>query len=236
MGKKCCQGSCFSEFFGGACSGTPPECQDCKEAIQCERNSSISTSGAVLSKHAGYGYEYVDYSQPPSVNYKCPIGIKGEGWSKFLKHPSSPDPGTPNDDCTPESPCSLGEGPCSGRDTCENGLRCGNKNCGNFPGNSNSDANCCYDPYRPGIRDYTLLYFNFYHPGEGDQFVFDTDTVLGKQMEKTLDWLDEADVETTVTCCGENGSEERKCGGGPDKPSCKTICGEGSQLAWLSLS
>merc|ERR1712183_1225810 len=62
--------------------------------------------------------------------------------------------------------------------------------------------------------------------GDGDQFVFDTSTVLGKQMEKTLDWLDEADFETTVTCCGENGPEEKQCGGGPDKPSCKTICGE----------
>ena len=71
-----CKGSCFSEFFGGGCSGTPPECLDCNKAIECERNSSLSTGGDVLTKHAGggYGYEYVDYNQPPSVNYKCPIG------------------------------------------------------------------------------------------------------------------------------------------------------------------
>ena len=85
-----CKGSCFSDFFGGECSGTPPECQDCKDAIQCERNSSISTSGAVVSKHAGgYGYEYVEYNQPPSVNYKCPIGLFGKGdrsWLTILPH------------------------------------------------------------------------------------------------------------------------------------------------------
>jgi len=150
-------------------------------------------------KHAGgYGHEYVDYSQPPSVNYKCPI-----------------DPGTPNDDCTPEAPCSIGEGPCNGRDTCNNGLRCGKQNCANFPGNSNEDANCCYDPYRPG---------------EGDQFVFDVDTVLGQQMFKTLDWLDEADVETTVTCCNGKGDQvERKCGG-RTTTSCKDVCGKGSRF------
>ena len=73
-----------------------------------------------------------------------------------------------------------------------------------------------------------ILYFNFYHPGEGDQFVFDTDTVLGQQMEKTLEWLDNADVETTVTCCSENGPQQKTCGGGG--PSCKTICGEGKPL------
>jgi len=189
-------GSCFSAFFGGGCSGTPPECEDCKDAIQCERNSSVSAGGAVVSKQAGgYPYEYVDYNQPPSVNYKCPI-----------------DPGTPNDDCTPENPCSIGEGPCTERDTCENGLRCGNKNCGNFPGNSNSDANCCYDPYRPG---------------EGDQFVFDTRTVLGKQMELTLNWLDDAEEPTTISCCNGDGEVpvEKQCGG-PGGESCKTICGD----------
>jgi len=192
-------GSCFSAFFGGGCSGTPPECEDCKDAIQCERNSSVSAGGAVVSKQAGgYPYEYVDYNQPPSVNYKCPI-----------------DPGTPNDDCTPENPCSIGEGPCTERDTCENGLRCGNKNCGNFPGNSNSDANCCYDPYRPG---------------EGDQFVFDTRTVLGKQMELTLDWLDDAEEPFTVSCCSGDGDGpvERQCGGGGE--SCRTICGKETRI------
>ena len=61
----------------------------------------------------------------------------------------SPDPGTPKDVCTPESPCDIGEGPCAGKDTCQNGLRCGTENCALFAGNNNNE-NCCYDPYRPG--------------------------------------------------------------------------------------
>jgi len=28
-------GSCFPDSFGGECSGTPPECQDCNKAISC---------------------------------------------------------------------------------------------------------------------------------------------------------------------------------------------------------
>ena len=78
-----CQGSCFSEFFGGGCSGTPPECLDCNKAIQCEKNSTISTGGAAVTKNAGgYGSKYVDYNQPPSFNYKCPIGMQEK---RFLK-------------------------------------------------------------------------------------------------------------------------------------------------------
>ena len=28
-------GSCFSSTFGGSCSGTPPECKKCKDALKC---------------------------------------------------------------------------------------------------------------------------------------------------------------------------------------------------------
>ena len=28
-------GSCFPASFGGSCSGTPPECQDCNRAVSC---------------------------------------------------------------------------------------------------------------------------------------------------------------------------------------------------------
>ena len=28
-------GSCFSDAFGGECSGTPDECQDCNKAVNC---------------------------------------------------------------------------------------------------------------------------------------------------------------------------------------------------------
>ena len=30
-------GSCFSDSFGGSCSGTPPECQDCNKAVTCRQ-------------------------------------------------------------------------------------------------------------------------------------------------------------------------------------------------------
>ena len=42
-------GSCFPPAFGGSCSGTPPECQDCKDAVDCQEgndgNKSIVGSG-----------------------------------------------------------------------------------------------------------------------------------------------------------------------------------------------
>ena len=139
-----------------------------------------------------------------------------------------PDPLTPNDDCTPEAPCSIGEGPCNGRDTCKNGLRCGNQNCANFPGNSNEDANCCYDPYRPGNGvSYVRINANNHHIGEGDQFVFDVDTVLGQRMVNSLDWLDEADVKTTVTCCNSKGDQVKKKCGGRITASCKDVFRKG---------
>ena len=76
------------------------------------------------------------------------------------------------------------------------------------------------------------MHFNFHrHPGEGDQFLFDVKTVLGRQMEKALFWLDQAEVETTVVCCSEKGLKvKKKCGGGkPNAPSCKSVCGIGGK-------
>jgi len=32
------QGSCFPARFGGGCSGTPPECQECNRVINCEKS------------------------------------------------------------------------------------------------------------------------------------------------------------------------------------------------------
>ena len=80
-----------------------------------------------------------------------------------------------------------------------------------------------------------IIYANNHHTGEGDQFVFDVDTVLGQQMFKTLDWLDEADVETTVTCCNGKGDQvERKCGG-RTTTSCKDVCGKGGLAMFVLL-
>ena len=36
-------GSCFSASFGGSCSGTPPECQDCNVALTCSEDSEGSS-------------------------------------------------------------------------------------------------------------------------------------------------------------------------------------------------
>ena len=32
------KGSCFPASFGGRCSGTPPECQDCNKVKNCEKS------------------------------------------------------------------------------------------------------------------------------------------------------------------------------------------------------
>ena len=34
-------GSCFSALFGGACSGTPPECKECKEVVDCSKEQVV---------------------------------------------------------------------------------------------------------------------------------------------------------------------------------------------------
>ena len=31
-------GSCFPKSFGGGCSGTPPECQDCNKEVRCSKH------------------------------------------------------------------------------------------------------------------------------------------------------------------------------------------------------
>ena len=64
------QGSCFSDSFGGGCSGTPPECLDCSKAIDCARNSSLSKVGTVLTHH-----DHPHRIQPSSESFKCPIGM-----------------------------------------------------------------------------------------------------------------------------------------------------------------
>ena len=38
LSQECYQkGSCFPSSFGGECSGTPPECKECKEELACEQ-------------------------------------------------------------------------------------------------------------------------------------------------------------------------------------------------------
>jgi hypothetical protein len=58
------KGSCFPDSFGGRCSGTPRECQDCNQAITCKEPS--RTPGST------------DYSEPanppPSQARQCTTG------------------------------------------------------------------------------------------------------------------------------------------------------------------
>ena len=34
-------GQCFSKFFGGMCLGTPSQCQDCNQVVDCSRGNSF---------------------------------------------------------------------------------------------------------------------------------------------------------------------------------------------------
>ena len=57
--------------------------------------------------------------------------------------------------------------------------------------------------------------------------MFDVTTVIGQRMVNTLDWLDEADVETTVTCCNGKGDQVKKKCGGRITASCKDVFRKG---------
>lgn len=48
----CHAGACFPDEYGGSCSGTPPECQDCNQAISCELMSFYKTDGSPNSVRA----------------------------------------------------------------------------------------------------------------------------------------------------------------------------------------
>merc|ERR1712110_260689 len=39
------KGSCFPNSFGGSCSGTPRECQDCNRAITCQEEAPRTQTG-----------------------------------------------------------------------------------------------------------------------------------------------------------------------------------------------
>merc|ERR1711971_1386461 len=46
------KGSCFPSAFGGGCSGTPPECRDCKEELACDQPKGVMTSTTDLTPDA----------------------------------------------------------------------------------------------------------------------------------------------------------------------------------------
>ena len=65
----CCllQGSCFPRDFGGSCSGTPRECQDCNQAINCW----YSKSGAVQCQFSQDLAVYHQYLRHTSGVIQC---------------------------------------------------------------------------------------------------------------------------------------------------------------------
>ena len=40
-------GSCFSQSFGGSCSGTPSRCTDCNQVVNCDRGSGGSSGNSI---------------------------------------------------------------------------------------------------------------------------------------------------------------------------------------------
>ena len=83
-------GSCFPQSFGGSCSGTPRECQDCNNVLTCgaggsqqvsqQSQSSNSNSGSIQSSDnckyqckadGGCGAEYVGPFRPGSKSGSC---------------------------------------------------------------------------------------------------------------------------------------------------------------------
>ena len=43
-------GNCFSEAFGGSCSGTPRGCRDCNTAITCKQGGTGGEEGPAPGK------------------------------------------------------------------------------------------------------------------------------------------------------------------------------------------
>ena len=72
--------------------------------------------------------------------------VETNGWR------CGPDPYTAAGCCTPQSPCSEGEGGCDTDDQCASDLKCGKDNCKQYwPGfqePSDHQADCCFHPGR----------------------------------------------------------------------------------------
>ena len=184
-----------------------------------------------MSKQAGgYPYEYVDYNQPPSVNHYCPIGLFGKGDRSWLSIPP-PRPRHTERRLHPREPLFHWRRAMHGKRHMREWASLRKQELRKLPWKQQLRRQLLLRPLSSRyIFEISpiILYFNSYHPsGEGDQFVFDTRTVLGKQMELTLNWLDDAEEPTTISCCTKDGPKERQCGG-PGGESCRTICGAGT--------
>ena len=106
-------GSCFPESFGGSCSGTPRECQNCNTVLNCqEGGSSLGNQGSQWSQgfdNAGSGNQGSQWSQGNNnagsgnqgsqlCNYECKSdgGCSAEYIGPFR-------PGTKSGSCFPQS-------------------------------------------------------------------------------------------------------------------------------------
>ena len=54
------QGSCFPQSFGGSCSGTPSECQDCNNAINCQHLEGCDQNGPL--QWQDNAHEFVEFT------------------------------------------------------------------------------------------------------------------------------------------------------------------------------
>ena len=104
-------GSCFSAAFGGSCSGTPPECDDCNKAVTCKEGSSAEGLGEVFSAGSEEmipSSEESNGTKPAPCLYKC----NDNGGCQVL-YTGPPRGGATSGSCFPSS---FG-GSCSGTPT-----------------------------------------------------------------------------------------------------------------------
>ena len=67
-------GSCFPPDFGGSCSGTPPECQECKDAVNCDIEDNLD--GALGG-----------FSVPDATSSEQDLGAEGSNDIVYCNNP-----------------------------------------------------------------------------------------------------------------------------------------------------
>lgn len=81
-------GSCFPDSFGGSCSGTPPECQDCNQKVSCSKNGieQIKSEGdsnkEVVIPQASLSEKSIAPPSTPSTTVATSRECVDESWCK----------------------------------------------------------------------------------------------------------------------------------------------------------
>jgi len=68
------EGGCFADSYGGDCSGTPPECQDCNKVISCDSNTG-SYGGGRSRGRIYVNSKYLIENQAPSRQRQVDIQV-----------------------------------------------------------------------------------------------------------------------------------------------------------------